>query len=144
MVCAMVVGTTVAQEFDVYGTRFNVANVQSTDMVPVLMENKDSLDVILKGTIVETCAVKGCWMTMQLPNGEEMRVQFKDYGFFVPKEGVEGKTAVINGRLKKTVTDVATLRHFAEDAGKSPEEIEAITEPRDEITFLADGVLIMK
>jgi len=37
---------------------------------------------------------------------------------------------------------VATLRHYAEDAGKSKEEIEKITEPETNLMFLADGVLI--
>ena len=37
---------------------------------------------------------------------------------------------------------MATQRHYAEDAGKSKEEIEKITEPKIAYTFLADGVLI--
>jgi hypothetical protein len=37
---------------------------------------------------------------------------------------------------------VATLRHYAQDAGKSKEEIDKITEPKHMLTFLADGVLI--
>ena len=104
--------------------------------------SKDSVALTLKGTIEATCAKKGCWMTVQDENGVATRVTFKDYGFFVPKEGVEGKEVVFSGTAKKKITDVATLRHYAEDAGKSKEEIEAITEPKEEIEFVASGVVI--
>ena len=85
--------------------------------------------------------MKGCWMTLDGEEGD-VRVTFKDYGFFVPTEGQEGKTAVIEGVAVKTVTDVATLKHYAQDAGKSAEEIAAITEPREEIALIATGVAI--
>jgi hypothetical protein len=42
----------------------------------------------------------------------------------------------------KEELDVATLRHYAHDAGKSKEEIEKITEPQTSWTFEAVGVLI--
>ncbi len=103
---------------------------------------KDSVTLTLKGTIEETCKMKGCWMTVKDENGVATRVTFKDYGFFVPKEGAAGKEVVFSGVAKRKLTDVATLRHYAEDAGKSQEEINAITEPKEEIEFVASGVVI--
>jgi hypothetical protein len=41
-------------------------------------------------------------------------------------------------------TSVAELQHYAEDAGKSKEEIAKITEPKLELTFVADGVIVKK
>jgi hypothetical protein len=73
-----------------------------------------------------------------------MRVTFKDYGFFVPTDGVEGMQTVFEGYAKKTTTSVASLQHFAQDAGKPEAEITQITEPKEEITFVATGVLIRK
>ncbi|MEM7551202.1 MAG: DUF4920 domain-containing protein [Bacteroidota bacterium] len=99
-------------------------------------------EVKLKGEIITTCAKKGCWMTMKIDDDNEIRVTFKDYGFFVPTEGVSGKTAIIQGELKKDVTDVETLRHYAEDAGRSKEDTAAITEPQEEFSFIATGVII--
>jgi len=104
--------------------------------------DKDSVVLTLKGTIEKTCAKKGCWMTVQDEHGVATRVTFKDYGFFVPTEGADGKEVVFSGVARRKVTDVATLRHFAEDAGKSAEEINAITEPKEEIEFVANGVVI--
>jgi hypothetical protein len=60
----------------------------------------------------------------------------------VPTKGLEGKEAIMQGTATKEVLDVATLRHYAQDAGKSNEEIEKITEPETSWTFEAVGVLI--
>ncbi len=106
------------------------------------LAGKDSIMLTLKGTIEQTCAKKGCWMTVKDEQGVATRITFKDYGFFVPTEGAEGKEVVFSGVAKKKITDISTLRHFAEDAGKSKEEIEAITEPKEEIEFVASGVVI--
>ena len=71
-------------------------------------------------------------------------VRFKDYGFFVPKSGAEGKSAIINGKLSVDTLSVAQLRHYAEDAGKSNEEVSKIINPEITISFLAEGVVIDK
>ena len=78
---------------------------------------------------------------MELPNGSKMRVTFKDYGFFIPTNS-QGFPITIEGVATLTETDVETLRHYAEDQGKSKEEVEAITAPKKEITFEATGALI--
>ena len=78
---------------------------------------------------------------MELPNGESMRVTFKDYGFFLPTNS-QGFPIVIEGVATLTETDVETLRHYAQDKGSSKEEIEAITAPERKITFEATGALI--
>ncbi len=80
-------------------------------------------------------------MTIDMGEGKSMRVTFKDYGFFVPLNA-DGHVATLKGAASVDTVDVETLRHFAEDAGKSKEEIEAITEPEYELTFEATGVLI--
>jgi hypothetical protein len=105
------------------------------------MDGKDAIQVKLDGTILEVCQMKGCWMTVETGKGEEIRVTFKDYGFFVPKDAA-GKKAVFEGEAKMETVDVATLKHYAEDAGKSKEEIDAITEPETKLTFVASGVEI--
>lgn len=106
------------------------------------MEGQDSLELKLEAKINETCKVKGCWMTLDMGEGEQMRVNFKDYGFFVPKEGVNGKTAVIQGVAYRDTLSVDYLRHLAEDREATPEEIAAITEPEISVNFEATGVVI--
>lgn len=122
--------------------------IDDTGLVSILdaktqVDNNGKANVKLEGEIIATCEKKGCWMTMKMEDGEEIRVTFKDYGFFVPTSGAEGKRAIIEGEAVKEITDVETLQHFALDAGKSEEEIAAITEPKEEYNFVATGVIIV-
>jgi hypothetical protein len=48
----------------------------------------------------------------------------------------------MNGIAYREVVSVEMLRHYAEDAGKSKEEIMKITEPETKLSFEADGVII--
>ena len=106
-----------------------------------MMEGKDSAEVTIKGSISSVCQKKGCWMDMETVDGGTMKVRFKDYAFFVPKT-CAGKEAVLAGKAKVETIDVETLQHYAEDAGKSEDEIAAITQPEKQITFEATGVII--
>lgn len=96
----------------------------------------------VKGKVVEVCQEKGCWMKIEKDNGEKLMVKFKDYAFFMPKNLV-GKEVVIEGEANVKETTVKQLRHYAEDAGKSKEEIKKITEPKKEVIFMAAGVLVL-
>ncbi len=129
-------------KFETYGVEITPEGAVSGINLIKFMEGKDSADAKLEGKILETCEMKGCWMTVDLGDDQEMRVTFKDYGFFVPKEGAEGKRTIFEGTIQRIMTDVETLKHYAEDAGKSQEEIDAITEPKEEIAFVATGVII--
>jgi Domain of unknown function (DUF4920) len=103
--------------------------------------SKTELPAKVEGTVESVCKVKGCWMKLNMSNGQTMRVTFRDYGFFVPKD-IVGKTVVIEGIARQSTTSVAMLRHYAEDAGKPKAEIEKITEPEKAMTFVADGVIV--
>ncbi len=109
------------------------------------MAGKDSLWVKVSGTVAEVCQVKGCWMNLTAGSEESapLFVQFKDYGFFMPKD-IAGREVIMEGYAYRDVTSVEDQRHFAEDAGKTAEEIEAITEPKEELKFLASGVLLLE
>lgn len=104
-------------------------------------EGKDSLYTKMIAPIDEVCAKKGCWMTINLGDNKDMRVKFKDYDFFVPKDAA-GRFAIIQGFAKIDTTSVATLKHYLEDAEASQEEIDAVTEPEINYSFEAEGVII--
>lgn len=125
-----------------YGDAITKEGAISTAELAKTMKEKDEAAVKVEGEVITSCAMKGCWMDMKMDDGSTMKVRFKDYGFFVPTKGLEGKRAVIKGTATREVVDVATLKHYAEDAGKSAEEIAKITEPQTKLMFLADGVLI--
>ena len=108
------------------------------------MSETDSIPAKVIVTVGTVCQTKGCWMDMvsNSEDNEPMKITFLDYGFFVPKD-IDGRTVVIDGYAYRTVTSVEELRHYAEDEGLAKEEIEKITEPQQEIRFLASGVLLM-
>ena len=119
--------------------------VAFSEMVTQL-DTQDSMNVVLKAKVGEVCQAKGCWMNLVDSQGqstEELFVKFKDYAFFVPKD-IAGQEVLIEGVAYKEQTSVEELKHYAEDAGKSAEEIAAITESITEMKFMATGVVLLK
>ncbi|WP_026450664.1 DUF4920 domain-containing protein [Aequorivita capsosiphonis] len=100
----------------------------------------DTLNVKFASTVKEVCQKKGCWMNLDLGEAQAM-VRFKDYEFFMPKD-IAGQEIIVNGKAYVEEMSVEDQRHYAEDGGKSPEEIAAITTPKRTLAFEADGVLI--
>jgi hypothetical protein len=126
----------------VFGSAFEADEVKSaTDMAEVItgLQQTDSLDVTFSGEVTEVCQMKGCWMKVTLGNGEEMRVTFKDYGFFVPKD-IAGKEVTLHGKAFIEEISIEDQKHYAEDGGATKEEIDQITAPKATYSFVADGV----
>ena len=89
--------------------------------------------------IEEVCAKAGCWINIKQKSGAEMMVRFKDH-FTIPTDTKLGTQAFLHGDLFVDTISVDMLRHFAEDAGKTQEEIEKITEAKINMGFEADGI----
>ena len=104
----------------------------------------DTINLKFNANIKEVCSKKGCWMTLPAGNDDEtIMVRFKDYGFFMPLDAA-GKEVIVAGKAFVKEVSVADLKHYAEDAGKSSDEIANITEPAMEFAFEANGVLLKK
>ena len=127
-------------KYGTYGESFEKSEIINYELSKDTFLNSVS-KVKLEGEILSSCPMKGCWMRISVEQ-DTILVRFKDYGFFVPKSGIEGKNTIINGNLSIDTSSVAQLRHYAEDAGKSKKELSLITKPEFTISFLADGVLI--
>jgi hypothetical protein len=104
------------------------------------LKSGDTAFVKFTSKVNEVCQTKGCWMKLDLGE-EEAMVRFKDYGFFMPKN-IADREVIVNGKAYVSEMSVEEQRHYAEDAGKTPEEIEAITEIKRTLSFEADGVLV--
>ena len=128
------------------GTVFG-AKVTEEGAVPadLLAENLtvtgQTKEVKITGVVKEVCKAEGCWVRMETKEGSIL-VKMKDHAFLVPV-ALEGKTIVADGVATFKETTVEQLRHFAEDAGKTKNEIEAITEPKKEIVFQATGIKVL-
>lgn len=125
-----------------YGETITPEGAITIEELKAQMATNDSLETKVRATINQTCAKMGCWMTVSLGEGEDMTVFMNDHAFFVPKEGCVGKEAIFSGVAYYDTLSVEYLRHLAEDAEKSMEEIEAITEPVATLSFDAKGVII--
>jgi hypothetical protein len=125
-----------------FGVEISDQPTHSFNTIYDLAQNGEVNNIVLEGEITQTCAKKGCWMDVKVSEQDTLMVRFKDYGFFVPKEGVEGLRTVVKGKAKMDTISVEMLRHYAEDAGDSEEEILKIMEPKYVLEFIADGVLI--
>ena len=126
--------------YERYGELFETSEIINYELERDNFLNSSS-KVKIEGEIISSCPMKGCWMKISVEK-DTVLVRFKDYGFFVPKNGIEGKSTIINGKLSVDTLSIAQLQHYAEDAGKSKEEIALISKPEITISFLADGVLI--
>jgi len=134
-----------AQTEENFGGPVDTEDAISYDVLLADMASQDSVQVTVEATVTEVCQAKGCWMSLTSSTSSEanpMMVRFKDYGFFVPKD-IAGRKVIITGKAYREVTPIEELRHYAEDAGKSKEEIAAITESKEELKFLATGVVLL-
>lgn len=105
-------------------------------------DNKKVENVAVKGKVTDVCDKKGCWLTIQTEDNSQFFVKMKDYAFFVPT-ALKGKNVVLEGTAERKVTSVDEQKHYAEDAKKPQSEIDAITTPKEEIRFVANGIKVV-
>lgn len=134
-------GAVAQDNYSFHGKKITTDNAIAASELSAKMGKKKEMNAKVEGTVESVCQMKGCWMKVKTDDGKTMRVTFRDYGFFVPKD-IVGRNVVFEGTAKTATTSVAELRHYAEDAGKSKEEIAKITEPEKAVTFVADGVIV--
>ncbi len=125
----------------VFGEKTTAANAVTANELSNFLAAKESAEVKVKGKVVEVCKAEGCWIRMQTAAGS-MLIKMKDHSFTVPL-AINGKTIVAGGTATFKETTVEMLRHYAEDAGKSKAEIEAVKEPKKEIILQAKGIVVL-
>lgn len=128
-----------------FGAKINTNGAVSYDQLLTDLNSKDSINnVKVLGKVDGVCQVKGCWINLvsEEAGKPKMFVKFKDYAFFLPKD-IAGRKVVMEGIAYRQVTSVDELRHYAEDAGKSAAEIALITKPKEELKFMASGVVLL-
>lgn len=128
-----------------FGEKIKADSYIGFDEFITKLDSEEEINVKLKAKVESVCQTKGCWMNLvsDKPSENGVFVKFKDYGFFMPKD-ISGRYVVVEGKGYKEVTSVDELRHYAEDEGLSKDEIAAITEPKEEIKFMASGVALLE
>ena len=130
-----------AKPGDFYGEKISADGAVPLSDVAQKLSETDKIETKITAKVLDVCPKKGCWIKLQVNETTTAFVKMKDYGFFVPLAAI-GKTVVIDGKVEMKTTSVAELKHYAEDAKKSKEEIAAITQPEKEIRVLAKGILV--
>jgi len=126
-----------------YGKTITADNALNTDALKTTLSTDSVYTGKVTGTVVDVCKKKGCFMKLSQADGKTVMVQFTDYAYFMP-QNIVGKTVVVEGKAKVKETSVERLKHYAKDAGKTETEIAQISEPKKDISIMADGVLVVK
>lgn len=93
--------------------------------------------------LIGVCQSAGCWVNVQPNNGDIIRVRFKDH-FLIPTATQLNSVSYFHGRAYYDTISVALQKHFLEDAKAPQSQIDAITQPKFELNFEADGVWVKK
>ena len=125
----------------VYGKVSEEANALSPDELKSKLVN-DKFEGQVKGKVVEVCKAEGCWIKLERADGTTMMVRAKDHAFLMP-ENIVGKTVLIEGNATVKEISEDLRKHYAEDAGKSKEEIAKIKGSEKDVQFAAKGVKVL-
>lgn len=121
----------------------NVLNTQAAAEMYKKLGKKDTLTTAFRAKVKEVCQMKGCWVRLELSPEETVLVEFKDYGFFVPKD-IAGSEMWVEGKAFINELSEGEHRHLARDSGASEKDIKAIKGSRMMPGFEATGVRIIR
>lgn len=124
-----------------FGNEFVTENAIPASEVVTLFTDADTSEITISGNIAASCKHSGCWMDLDMGNGEFVHVTFQEESFTIPLDA-SGKNAIAQGIAVRELIPVETLQNYAREEGKSEEEVAAITEPVYAYEFIATGVLI--
>ena len=126
-----------------FGAKTTPEDAITIEQLVSIMKSREGkkTEVKLKGTVTSVCESMGCWIKIRSTDGD-MMVKMKDHSFFVPL-ALNGKDVVIAGIAESKETSVEELKDYAKDAGKGKDEIDAIKEPKKELTITAKGLVVL-
>ena len=122
---------------DQFGAPVKGTNPISVDAAIAQFKKANQPTMLVEAKVDKVCLKKGCWMALKSKT-TDVRVTFKDYGFFVPVSLV-GKTVWVEGALSEKKLSLEQTKHYVEDEGGDPSKV---TEARTDYQFVATGVLV--
>ncbi len=134
-VILLIVSCSQQPSYTSYGDEINAENsISTSDFLSTVSETEAAYKI--EGVVEEVCQAKGCWLKVKNDQGQSIRVTFKDYGFFVPKD-IAGRTVILEGQASTVVLEEDVAKHYADDSGKEYDE-----SMRNEVSVVASGVLV--
>jgi hypothetical protein len=133
-----------APEGKPYGKAITITTkpVSMAEALSLLAKGTPKDEILVQAKVDKVCQSKGCWFAVK-EQGQEIRVTFKGYSFFVPKDSA-GTQAVMQGKIFEKEISAAEARHYAKDEGKSPAEVAKITSGTKQPWFEASGLILTK
>lgn len=121
-----------ARDWDAYGKAITKGKIQP--VAKVQSATPEGKTVRAFGTVAEVCQAKGCWMNVR--DGDTvMRVEFEDYGFFVPMTAAGKKVQMEGIVVDRTLSEAEREHYQAESESGAPI-------PERMLVFVAKGVRI--
>lgn len=127
---------------DIYGAGATIDNAKPLSQVAGTIDTVQT-PVKITAKVLDVCPKKGCWLKLAIDDSTTAFVKMKDYAFFLPT-AIKGKNIVLDGVAFQKTTSVAELKHYAEDAKKPQEAINAITRPQKELRLIANGIKVIQ
>ncbi|WP_258103278.1 DUF4920 domain-containing protein [Marinoscillum sp. MHG1-6] len=129
---------TPSKEYDSFGTKIEPKDAKEIKLITQQADLETS-SVKLAAIVEEVDQEEGSWMILKNDEGFPIRVTFKDYEFFVPKN-IAGKEVIVQGELKKSEMDPLMAQLYADGAGVIYDASKSYVE----YSMIAEGVLVEK
>ncbi len=142
LVSLLIAGTAFAGEVVKRGDAIP-ADAKITPLAQVLDKPEDftKTAVVTDGVVKAVCKQMGCWMEIAPADGKDgVRVTFKDYGFFVPKDSKTMK-AKMAGMIEIKTLSKEEADHLEHDGAVVKRNEDGTAR---EVSFVASGVELTK
>ena len=131
---------------DPIGNYGNVIDLKEFKQIKILIDNADeylNTDVLISGTILEVCPMRGCWVNVKDNDSESnIRVKVTDGEIVFPLSS-KGKQVDVQGTFIKLIFSEEQARmwkiHLAEEQGIQLSEEDIIINPSDLIEYRIIG-----
>lgn len=121
-----------------------IGKADKADLKKVLADPAkfDGKTVLVKGVIVRSCKMEGCWLELATAkDGQSMRVKMKGHSFFVPLDSA-GLGAKVEGTVSVKTLSKDHVDHLIKDGAKFEKRNADGTVT--EVSFEANGVELTK
>ncbi len=126
----------------VYGDSVENTNIKDIETLASLMEGTKGLTIKVKGKVKNVAKNPGNWLMLELKNGKQVKVVFKENLIIVP-QNIMGKDIIADGYVKHESLTIEEQRNFALENGLTKVNIDTITSVKDQLVMEAKGLVIL-
>ena len=125
----------------------NAEGAVTVEEMNAIVDSTGTFEGKVTAQLAGVCQKAGCWVTLENPGKEEIRVFFGEHDFFVPIDTEIGKDVILQGKTEIDTFSVEFQKHLLDDEVEAGNEVpqeayDAITEDKIETSFIATGILI--